>query len=468
MPSFLDFMERAINGPIMSESDFNKRVLIPSIVKIVKEFEIRYEPENPLTSNNELADRLFKGALELILQTGIYCDDTNRIIPLDRKEIGEAFDAFTGEGLFGEGCERRALRTRKPEDTHLPWFHVGAGIVASSEEIAMAQIEGYGSISVDNSMSIPALGTIRGLPVIAGSPLEIYASINSVQAVRKALMNCGRPGLPIMNLISSAATSVRTIAGSYPSFGLRPSDGWPVDVISEMKVNFQTLNRLVFIQIIGGDIGSTAVPILGGYAGGLEGTALLMTAYYLLGMLLFKGSYHITCPIHFNFGCSTTRNCLWVFSIVGRATSRNTNYPAISVGIASAGPYTKMYFYEAAAVNLCCVISGYGGIRTVHPAKAVVNDGITPMEARFNVEIARAITIMEVDGYTHRYHHRYHPEQVPGKDDNAKNCPYNPLTPLTISLTRNKILLPILDMFHCFDLQWNRPFTPFPVWKRSR
>jgi hypothetical protein len=73
-----------------------------------------------------------------------------------------------------------------------------------------------------------------------------------------------------------------------------------------------------------------------------------------------------------------------------------------------------------------------------------------------------------VDGYTHRYHPRYHPAQVPGQGDIAKNCPYDPITPLTISLTRNKILLPILDMFHCFDLQWNRPFTPFPVWKRSR
>jgi len=159
-----------------------------------------------------------------------------------------------------------------------------------------------------------------------------------------------------------------------------------------MKVNFETLNRLAFILLTGGNIGSTALPILGGYGGGAAGTALLMTAYYLLGILLFQGVYHLTGPIHFRYGCSTTRDCMWVFSVVGRATSRNTRYPAIGLGYSAAGPCTKMCFYETAAVNLCCVTSGYGGVQTVHPAKAIIDDGVTPMEALFNVETAHAVT----------------------------------------------------------------------------
>jgi hypothetical protein len=56
-----------------------------------------------------------------------------------------------------------------------------------------------------------------------------------------------------------------------------------------------------------------------------------------------------------------------------------------------------MYFYEAAAVNLCCVTSGYAGIQTVHPARAVIDDGVTPLEALFNVEVAQAIPGMKAD-----------------------------------------------------------------------
>jgi methylamine--corrinoid protein Co-methyltransferase len=186
-----------------------------------------------------------------------------------------------------------------------------------------------------------------------------------------------------MNLIASATTAVGMIAGSHPDFGLRRSDAWLIDILAEMKVNYETLNRLAFIQSIGGNVGSTALPILGGYAGGAEGTALLMTAYYLIGILMFKGAYHMTCPVHFRHGCSTTRDSLWVFSMVGRALS-----------YAAAGPCTRMYFYEAAAVNLACVSSGYGGVQTALPAKGVLEDGITPMEARFNVEVAYAATGM--------------------------------------------------------------------------
>ena len=395
MPSFLDFIERAITGPIVPENEFNMKVLIPNVRKIVREFGIKYTPGDPVPSDDGFADRLFQGAIEFVVQTGVYCDATNRIIHLDRREIMDAITNLPEGGIFGEGRDRKLFKARRPEDKNPSWCHVGTGIVASSEEIAIAQVEGYGSIAQANSISIPAFSHVKGMPVIYGSPLEIHAAISSVQAGRKALWKCGRPGLPILNLISSATTAMGTIAGSFPAFGLRSSDGWLIDFIAEMKVNFETLNRLAFILITGGNIGSTALPILGGYAGGPEGTALVMTAYYLLGMLLFKGVYHLTCPIHFRYGCNTTRDSLWVFSVVGRATSRNTRYPAIGLGYSAAGPCTKMYFYEAAAVNLSCVTSGYGGIQTVHPGRAVIEDGVTPMEALFNVETAYAVTGMK-------------------------------------------------------------------------
>lgn len=397
MPSFLDFMERALKGPIVSEKEFDMKILVPAIRNTVKEFDIRYERENPVSSENELADRLFNGAIELLTRTGIYCLDTSRIIQFDRKEIEGEFKGFTGKRAFGEGRERSVFGLRSPEDKKLPWFHVGTGIVASSAEVAMAQVEGYGSIEKANSISIPAISDVNGISVSAGSPLEIYAAIESIQAGRSALRRCGRPGLPIMNLISSAATAIGTIAGTYPAFGLRKSDGWLIDPLAEMKTNYDTLNQVAFLHNTGGNIGSTGSPVFGGYAGGAEGSALLMTAYFLIGQLFFKGSYHLSSVIHFRYGCNTTSELLWVFSVVGRATSRNMRYPSIGLGYAAAGPCTKMYFYEAAGVNLCCVASGYGGVQTVHPARAVITDGVTPMEALFNVEVATAVAGMKAD-----------------------------------------------------------------------
>lgn len=66
-----------------------------------------------------------------------------------------------------------------------------------------------------------------------------------------------------MNLISSATTATGTIAGSYPAFGLRSFDGRRLELLAETKVNFEILNRLVFTQRVSGNVGSTALPILG-------------------------------------------------------------------------------------------------------------------------------------------------------------------------------------------------------------
>lgn len=397
MPNLLDFMERATTGPVLAENDFNMKHLIRNVRKIVREFDLRYSPGNPVSSDDAFADRLFEAAIEFIVRTGVYCDDTNRVIHFGRDEIRRAVENLPGGAFFGEGRDRRFFAPRQPEDGKEPWYHVGTGIVASSEDIALAQVEGYGGIPRANSISIPAFNRVRGMPVIGGSPLEIHATISAVQTGRKALTRSGRPGLPILNLISTATTAMGTIAGTHPNYGLRPSDGWLIDFLAEMKVNFETLNRLAFIQVTGGNIGSTALPILGGYAGGAPGTALLMMAYYLLGVTLFQGTYHLTGPVHFRYGCSSTPDILWVFSVVGRAASRNTRYPAIGLGYAAAGPATKMYFYEAAAVILGIVPSGYGGVQTVHPAQAVIDDGVTPLEARFCVEVAHAATGMSAE-----------------------------------------------------------------------
>ena len=391
MPSFMEFMRRATTGPITAEKDFLMKRLIPAIRETIKTYDILPDAANPVSTDDALADRLFQAAYALLAKTGVYCEATNRVIELDDREMRQDVAMFdAGKHFFGEGRDRRCFKARRPDDGNLPWLHVGAGIVASSEEIAEAQVEGYASLPETCSVSIPAFGRVEGMYVSGGSPLEIVAGASSVTAARKALKQAGRPGLPIMNLLSSATTAMGTIAASHPQFGLRPSDGWLIDVIPEMKVNYETLNRLAFVEMTNGNIGSTAVPIMGGYAGGAAGTALLKTAYYILGMHLFKGCYHLTLPIHFKFGCNSLRDTLWIFSITGRAASRNTNYPAIALGFTAAGPCTEMYFYEAAAIIATQVVAGYAGVQTPHPAKAVLEDGITPMEAGFGVAFAKA------------------------------------------------------------------------------
>jgi methylamine--corrinoid protein Co-methyltransferase len=357
---------------------------------VVREHDIRYDPSNPILSDDHQADQIYQAAVDFLATVGIYCQDTNRVIQFTAQEIQQAVRDAGGCCFAGEGKDRGTLAMRKPDDALLPWLHVGSGIVATTEEMMSNLIEAYGSIAQTNSVSISALDQIRGIPVMAGSPAELYAAIRAIRIGREALRRAGRPGLPIMNLISTAASAVTTVAASAPQFGLRPSDGWLVGAISELKIDFGAMNKIAYLLNWGANIGAESSPILGGYCGGPAGTAVVSTAYMLMGLLVHRGTYQLTFPVHFRYGCSTTRDVLWVVSASCQAASRNIPMPTIWLGYMAAGPNTPMYFYESAAYLLSAVTAGAPSVQTPHPAKAVKVDGITPLEARFGVEMAIA------------------------------------------------------------------------------
>lgn len=390
MLNFLDVYERALKGHLMTEQDFDLKVFIPNLRKVVKEYGIAYDPENPIPSDDTAADNLFNAAVEFFSRVGVYCQDTNRVIQFSQDEIMKAVREAPGKCQAGEGKEAGVFGMRAPDDGKTPWLHVGSGIVATSEEMMSNLIESYGSIVEANSISISALDNVRGIPITAGSPAEMYAAIRGVKIGREALRRSGRPGLPIMNLISTAAAAVTTIAASAPQFGLRPTDGWLVGAISEMKIDFGAMNKTAYLLNWGANIGAETAPILGGYCGGPDGTAVVSTAYMLMGLLIQRGQYQLTFPVHFQHGCSTTRDVLWVVSSSCQAASRNIPMPVIWLGYMAGGPNTKLYFYESAAYLLCAVTSGAPSVQTPHPAKAVKVDGITPVEAQFGVEMAKA------------------------------------------------------------------------------
>ena len=314
MLNFLDVYERTLTGPIMSEHDFDLKVFIPRLRQVVKDYEISYDKENPVPSSDAAADNLFEAAVDFLSQVGVYCQDTNRVIQFSKEEIYTAVREAPNRCLAGEGDDAGVFGMRKPDDQKLPWFHVGSGIVATKEELMTNLIEAYGSIVEADSISISALDSIRGIPVMAGSPAEMYAAIRGIKIGREALRRAGRPGLPIMNLISTAASAVTTIAASAPQFGLRPSDGWLVGAISEMKIDFGAMNKSAYLLNWGANVGAETSPILGGYCGGPAGTAVVSTAYILMGLLIQKGKYQLTFPVHFRYNCSTTRDVLWVVS----------------------------------------------------------------------------------------------------------------------------------------------------------
>jgi methylamine--corrinoid protein Co-methyltransferase len=390
MIDFLDVCERAEKGPLMTERDFELEVFIPKLRQVANEYGIQYDSTTPVPADNDAADNLYEAAVDFLARVGVYCQDTNRVIQFTREEIWDAVSTAPGECFVGEGKDTGVFRVRKPDDGKMARCHVNWGTIHSSVEMATNIMAANVAHPEAKGISISSVNTVRGMRVKAGSPLEIYAGIQAVNIAREACRRAGRPGLPFMNLVPATASAVTTIAASAPQFGLRPTDGWIIGVISENKVDYGALNKVAYLLNWGANIGAQAAPSLGGYCGGAAGTAIVNTAYFLMGLLTFKANYHLCFPIHFKHGCCSTRDVLWVVSNSCQAGSRNIPIPVIWLGYMAAGVHTKMYFYEAAAYLLSAVTSGAAAVKMPTPAKGVKVDASTPMETKFGIEMTKA------------------------------------------------------------------------------
>jgi len=386
----MDVLKEIHSGPIVSERDFDLKILAPKLAEALKAHEVKFDPENPVPADDGLADDVWKAANEFYCDVGTYCLDTERIVRFDENQITQTLKTAPREFTFGEGKERRTLTQRKPEDKTPPWCFLGAGGAAvSSEENLLSLVESYAAIPVINSLTSPALTSVDGARIAGGSPLEIYGAIRAVGLARQALSRAGKPGLPIMNCISTASSAIATIAASQPQFGLRPSDGWLCGTIAEMKVDYGVLSKGAYLLSWGANVCSETAPVLGGYAGGPEGTTLVNTAYNIMGTVIQKASYQLSFPIHAKFQCNTARNTLWAISLSSQAMARNATLPVFILAYLASGPMTEMVLYETAAWVIAAVASG-AHIEAEGVCKATHVDHFTPMEPGFAAEVAYA------------------------------------------------------------------------------
>lgn len=398
MVDFFEIIRRALNGPYCTEKDFDLKIMVPNLRRVLKKYDIRYDPTDPVPNDDQLADRVFQAALELCAETGVYCTDSSRVIRFTMEEILEGLRDAPSAPVFGEGRDRKAMVGRVPECDIPPYCYVGAGgATCSNEDVFVRLVEGYGRNPLADSITCPNMATIGGEWAQAGSPFEVLACIRSVELARAALRRAQRPGLPIMNAISNAITDTGKIAGS--EFGIRDSDCWGDGFTAEFKVSFERLNEVAYILARGGQIMVEGGPILGGYAGGPDGVAVVSAAYHMFAILVMRGSSHLSFPLHLR-GWNTSQQMLWTQSLATQAVNRNSHMPHLWYTYTAAGPMTEMNFHEIAAGNIAGVVSGgnieFGGVGATKNI-----DYLTPMQPRFATEVAHAVlgmTRVEANG----------------------------------------------------------------------
>ena len=142
MISFATVMERAFTGPICTERDFDLDIFVPNLRKVIEKYGIKYDPHNPVPADDDLADRVWEAAMEFLVETGVYCLDTERRILFTKEEIEGALETGPCGHIFGEGKDAKAMPRRFPEDETPPWCSgSGAGCPVSNEQILLNMVK---------------------------------------------------------------------------------------------------------------------------------------------------------------------------------------------------------------------------------------------------------------------------------------------------------------------------------------
>jgi hypothetical protein len=290
----------------------------------------------------------------------------------------------SGAFVVGEGRDAKRISKRGIEDKERP-FCLFSPDITCDEELFVPMSMAYLQEPLADGVCAPILEELEGRNIKAGAPIEIKGAVAHAMMLREAARRVGRPGM-FLQAVGTAQSDVAQTAASNPAWGVRLTDGRFVASISELKVDYSLLNKMVHFHQYGCFVGALTGPMLGGYCGGPEGTAVVGIAYHIQGLMANQAHYLNYFPIHIKHMHNTTCDLLWGVSLVYQALARNAPLVSLSNGFAAAGPCTRMVLYEAAAHALASVVSG-SNLWEIAVAKNKYKNRATPMEAKMACEV---------------------------------------------------------------------------------
>ena len=403
-PNLWEVLDRACNtGKVMATKDFDMKVFSVTS-RLVKEYDIKYDPKTPVPNDDSLADDAWKAGLQLFTEVGAYCVNSNRLISFEESEIREGLKELRGEAIIGEGSERRFLSLRGVDDKKSPTIVCG-GVIESNIPEGELFVKLYQSIAqepvIDGFYVGPPLQSSEGRLVRSGTPLEAHLGRSMVSWVREAIRRAGRPG---MHFISACTSAIANVAACDPNEGLRRTDGIVSTIMPELKTDYENLNKVVCCHDYGCVKHVYNGGMIGGWAGGPEGALIVSIANAIMAVMVYQmgigASYHalgylrISSP---NYSAFVTRPCVWGSAIGSQALSRNTKIINTAIAMTNAGPGTEMQFHEVVAALCASIPCGREGLSEgVRRFKVVPLLG-SGLENRFWGEVGNAMAGVKRD-----------------------------------------------------------------------
>ncbi|HAE43291.1 MAG TPA: hypothetical protein DCG34_10315 [Clostridiales bacterium] len=447
MLDMFELYKKSLEGQFVEEKVFDNRTLPNKLNELAKEYDIAFNSAEIVPQDSTLVDAIYKAALDLIIDVGIYNISTNTVLKFDEYELKSQIKLLHGEHTYGSGNDKVHVKQRKMEDKRSPVVFGGANGGAVNEEYYSKVMESAAKEPSLSGIHTGGLVTLRGMEIKARTPIELLAARAEALWTREGMQLAGRPGMPMVGIMSSV-TGEGQIFGDGLN-GMRPEDMHLLCLLNDMKLDWDTLKKTVNTSQNGYTPEACMCPVMGGYTGGPATTTIACVAEALVGYMIFGADCYSLCP-PFNpmTGEGTSPQATFVNAHVGAALKRNTQGLYSVYTFPSAGMCTEMMIEETAVFAGACTVSGVDVIFGAAARCGAEADVYSGMSGRITAEIARASA------------------QLSASDMN-EFCVDLAKT-YTDAITSGKV--PEGKKFHeCYDLKTVRPSEEFEnLWVKSR
>ena len=271
---------KADDGPFYKDQgEWMLKSFIPNIRRVVKEYNIKYDGHTIVNQDDDLADRVWAAAKDFFVSTGVYNQDTHRVMQFTEREVNEVLYTKRPKYLIGAGHDQRWLRVRAVEDKERRPFHLFSPDANFSTDIHKKACMAYLKEPLLDGLCAPLLEDFMGRKATSQNPTEVAAAMEHAMNLRDAQRLVGKPDVWTVS-VGTAESAQAQIAAGNPVWGVRQShlDGRMVSILTEMTTNNAMLNKSLHYRSYGNVFGNLCGAIFGGHAGGTEGTLVLQTA----------------------------------------------------------------------------------------------------------------------------------------------------------------------------------------------
>ncbi len=194
--SCFDFYDRAKKGEKRTQDDWDLMTIPTKATELKNKYNLDFGNEF-IPTDKEMTSNLFKAGFDMLLECGVYCSTTRRIVKYTEEEMWDAINNPHREFQLGVGRDAVYVNKREVGDKVKPIIQGGPTGSPISEDVFMQVHMSYALEKEVDTIVNGVMTSVRGKPTIPGSPYEILAAKTEGRQIKTACSMAGRPGMGI-------------------------------------------------------------------------------------------------------------------------------------------------------------------------------------------------------------------------------------------------------------------------------